>query len=787
MTAAARALALCTLPALACVGALAGPASAAEGSAPRPRVEVAPADDDHPSLLELRRRTAHDVAVRGVLDGSITALPGETVVALPGRSQPLLTGTPTTSAYTEIATTGTDRVLTILVDFGTGDFAGRTWNGPAHGRLTDAAGQQTPYYASVERFEQLLFGPERSLRDYVDVQSGGRYGVGGAVHGWVTVPHNAAYYGVDWCAGTDCPDRVARFVADAMDAFVGDFYAHDPAGDLAAHLAPYDRRDRYDADLDGEFDEPDGYIDRLVLVFAGQGQEDSGEADALHSRYGSVSGDNLDLIDTASPPALPRAAADVIGAESGSGPLGDVRGGHPVGGSGLWVDTFLAVPEDVGLGKLFHLFGHDLGLVHLGDPAATIDVDANVRFWSPMAAGGRLGYVGHAGPDQLDAAPPNLLAAERLLLGWLAPEVVRPTDDRTVELTDGVAAVVPLGALGATTTLSAPATGARAFVTTAGSSAEAVLQRPLAGEEGRVTWRQWTDVEPLFDTLRVQALTAAGWRDIAPVSTGRWGWTSRSAPLPEGASSVRFVYATDLVATGRGVLIDDIAVGSEPTEGGEGGLPAGWTATGWEVGDGTVQAAGPGYYLAERRAHVGYDAALEYAPYVADPRSGTDATDHFAYEDGVLVTFWDGRVADNAVTAHPGSGRLLVVDARPAPVQTVSGAEAPLGIGPFDAAFGTAWTHGFTVDTYALTPGGAIAADQVRVRAQPPAPTFDDREGRFASGGKGQLQLPGAGVTMTVVAEHETTTAVRFGAPPAGPSATVPVEPASAASTPPAT
>lgn len=736
---------------------LMGPAMAAAEAAPRPPAEVAPLGDDYPSQLEQRRRDAREVAVRGVLDGSLAVAPGDTVVELPGRDASLLppaVGAPATSPYAEIATTGTDRVLTVLVDFGTGDYAGRTWNGPVHGQLPEPDRDRdlvTPRPPSdgAAHYDQLLFGSSApSLRDYLAAQSGGRYSVDGTVHDWVKVPYNAAYYGVDACDGADCPERVAALAADAMDAFVDDFYARDLTGDLAAYLEPFDQRDPYDADGDGDFDEPDGYVDRVVLVFAGSGQETSGDPDAVRGRYGSMSFENGD--------------------DPGAGTRG-----HPIGSSGLSVDSFVAAPEDIGLGGLVHLYGHALGLPDLADPSASPTVDSNVAFWSPMATGGRLGSADATGNRGLGTTAPDLLAAERMFLGWLDVEVVGPDVDRTVELGTG-AALVPVGALTGSTTLAAPADGTRAFAATIGSSADAVLQRPLRGDEGRVSWQQWTDVEPAFDTVRVQALDDGTWRDIAPVSTGRSGWTSRSAPLPDGATMLRFVYSTDAVSSGPGAMLDDIRVGDEPAEGAEDGMPDGWTATGWEAGDGTVPTTAPGFYLAERRAYAKYDAALEVGPYVADPRTGATWVDRFGYEDGVLVTFWDGRAADNVVSAHPGSGRLLVVDARPETVPTISGADAPLGIGPFDATFGTTWTRGFTVDAYALAPGGEIMADRVRVRAQPPVPTFDDTDVRYADGSAGQPRLPGVGVTMTVVDTDAAATTVRFGAPTAPPEPTEP-------------
>lgn len=755
---AARAVTLGGAAALLVVAAMAPSASAqpaTETSAPRPAIEAPHTGDDHPGLLERRRRDARDLAVAGVLGGSLSPTLDGTVVALPGAAG-AAAADPTASAYAEVATTGVDNILTLLVDFGTGDYEDRTWNGPVHGQLdstTAAAGGSAELQGSAPaHYEELLFGAGRdSLASYLADQSAGRYGVAGTVHGWVSVPYNAAYYGADDCLAADCPDRVAQLAADAVDAFVADFYAHDPTGSLASFLAPYDRRDRYDGDADGDFTEPDGYIDRLLLVLAGQSEDATGNSDLLRGGFGSIGAD--DVGDT--------------------GPATSRSGGHQLGGSGVWVDTFTAVHEDVALGTLVHRYGHDLGLIDLADPGGSAGVDTSVQFWSPMAGGARLasgpgGNRGSAARAHLGATVPDLLAAERLQLGWLSARVVDPTATETLQLTaDGQdaegadAAVVPLGELTHTVTTTTPRTGERAFVAGIGAAATAVLERPLAGDEERVTWWQWTDTEPVFDTVRTQVLVGATWRDIAPAASGRSAWTSRSAPIAAGATALRFVYATDHVTTGAGVVLDDIRVGETVAAGAEDGIPAGWTATGWASGDGAVERSAAAFYLAERRDLSGYDAALQAGAYVADPRRGSASIDRFGYDDGVLVTLWDHRAADNAVSAHPRAGRLLVVDARPEPLLTTAGAPAPLGMQPRDATFGTSWLRGFSVDTYAAV-GPEVSADRVRVRAQPPLPTFDDTDPVYADGSHGQPRLPAAGVTMTVTAEDRSSTTLQL-------------------------
>jgi immune inhibitor A len=44
---------------------------------------------------------------------------------------------------------------------------------------------------------------------------------------------------------------------------------------------------------------------------------------------------------------------------------------------------------------------------------------------------------------------------------------------------------------------------------------------------------------------------------------------------------------------------------------------------------------------------------------------GPWSTDHFAYQDGMLLHYWDTSVADNNTGLHPGQGLLLPIDAHP--------------------------------------------------------------------------------------------------------------------------
>ena len=111
------------------------------------------------------------------------------------------------------------------------------------------------------------------MRNFYLEQSSGRYTVNGTVENYVTVPYNEARYGTNLCGDIVC-STVWAFVNDEADAFA----AGKTPAQLNAYLAQFDKWDRYDADGDGNFNEPDGYIDHFQAVHAGEGEETGGGA-----------------------------------------------------------------------------------------------------------------------------------------------------------------------------------------------------------------------------------------------------------------------------------------------------------------------------------------------------------------------------------------------------------------------------------------------------------------------------------------------------------------------------
>ena len=137
-------------------------------------------------------------------------------------------------------------------------------------------------------FQNMYFNRMKTL---YEEQSSGQYSVNGTVTDWVKVPFNEARYGRDFCGDIVCNntwylvrDALAYWVQDQLDAGWS-------MGQIQAYLKTFDHQDRYDFDGDGDFNEPDGYIDHFQIVHAG-GDEADGDpiygTDAIWSHRWNV-------------------------------------------------------------------------------------------------------------------------------------------------------------------------------------------------------------------------------------------------------------------------------------------------------------------------------------------------------------------------------------------------------------------------------------------------------------------------------------------------------------------
>ena len=116
----------------------------------------------------------------------------------------------------------------------------------------------------------MFNGAAPSFKDFYLKQSSGRYTAKNTVTDWVKVPCNAATYG----------DNAVEDFGGSW-AFVA---RHRPTPGTTPRWRPARRRrrdqglpravrqvwDRYDFDGDGDFNEPDGYIDHFQAIHAGE-------------------------------------------------------------------------------------------------------------------------------------------------------------------------------------------------------------------------------------------------------------------------------------------------------------------------------------------------------------------------------------------------------------------------------------------------------------------------------------------------------------------------------------
>lgn len=114
-------------------------------------------------------------------------------------------------------------------------------------------------------------------------------------------------------------------------------------------------------------------------------------------------------------------------------------------------------------------------------------------------------------------------------------------------------------------------------------------------------------------------------------------------------------------------MVDEINVTGYDTDGAE--SEAGWTFDGFRVTNGIETTLYSHYYVAEFRQYRGCDQGLRDGVYynfgwATDPVL-YNWVEHFPYQDGLLISYWDTSQRNNNVGLHPGQGLLLPIDAHP--------------------------------------------------------------------------------------------------------------------------
>ncbi|WP_217130751.1 immune inhibitor A domain-containing protein [Streptomyces sp. AC558_RSS880] len=618
------------------------------------------------------------------------------------------------SKYVELGREKTDKIFTILVEFG--DKVDSRYGGdagPLHNQIAEpdrATDNSTAWQEDCDQqhFEDLYFGSGKgvdSVKTYYEKQSSGRYSVEGEVSDWVKVPYNEARYGNNACGDTNCPS-VWNVVSDGLNAWVAQQKAAGRTdAQIKADAARFDEWDRYDFDGDGDFNEPDGYIDHFQIVHAGEDESAGGGAqgeDAIwaHRWY-------------------------AFGTDAGAtGPEQNKLGGTQIGSTGIWVGDYTVQPENGGLGVFAHEYGHDLGLPDHYDTAGG---ENSTGFWTLMSSGSWLG----TGKKEIGDLPGDMTAWDKLQLGWLNYDTAKAGVNSWHKL--GVAEyntknkqalVVTLPKKAVTTEIVPPAEGSTQWWSGSGDNLKNTLSRSvdLTGKtSAALTFDGWYDIEANYDYLYTEVSTDGGanWTAIDGTVDGQ--------PVPRDGSDkpalhgtldgykkfaysldayagqkidLRFRYQSDGGVALKGFTADAITVtadGAPVFSDNAESADAAWTATGFSRVGASFTKDYAQYYIAENRQYVSYDKTLEVGPYNFGFTSRPDWVEHYAYQNGLLIWKWDTSQADNNTSQHPGTGLVLPVDSHPTALKWSDGTLMRNRIQTYDAPFSKYRTDGMTL------------------------------------------------------------------------------------------
>jgi immune inhibitor A len=742
-------------------GLLAGTAALALGAAMVPTAHAATAvrdsgpsvtskSDNRPGPLTKRQEKRREKALDLIESGAASAKQareGGTVVDLASTSET------TASSYYEFPVNKTDHVFTILSEFGG---AGEQHNQiPQPDRTKDNSTYWVPDFDKAH-YDEMFSGDGESFTNYYEQLSSGRYSPTVTTEDWVQVPGDAASYGdnkVEESGGA------WQFIADTGNAW---YNAQKAAGktdaEIKAYLAQFDVWDRYDHDNDGDFNEPDGYIDHFQAIHSGEGEEAGADQSAIwsHRWYAFPQDYNI------------------------TGPAGAQYGGTQIGDTGIWIGDYTVEPENGGLGVFAHEFGHDLGLPDYYDTAGG---ENSTAFWTLMSSGSWLGH-GTETNEGIGTTPGLMGAQEKYDLGWLDYSEVKPGqsgtftlapsqhtyDDPATDANEADQAVkVDLPDKTTSTAYVTPRTGSYAWWSGRGNSLSNTLARAVpAAKSVTVTAPTWYEIEQDYDFLYGEYSLDGGktWalagKPVTGSSSGRWQ-TLRFSYSAGGASSLfRLRYNTDGGLNYAGAFVDDITVKADRTtltDGAENGTN-GWTADGWKISTGTETSTTAQYYLLENRQYVGYDDTLRTGPYqFSEALTRPDWVEFFAFRPGMLVWYIDLAYADNNTSAAPGHGAALPVDARPATFRYPDGTAPSNRRQPFDATFGLSPVPETCLHKQVLTGKGKAQTVQDMKACAPASaaiPTFDDSNPDAyydPSNPQGSTKVAGAGVKATVTAQ----------------------------------
>lgn len=526
--------------------------------------------------------------------------------------------------------------------------------------------ETTLYYDdySKEHYQNMLFGDDGytgpngenfiSMKQYYEEQSGGTLIINGTVTDWYTAPETAAYYGASTDEANDARPR--ELVADALKELV-----NDPS----INLADFDQIDRYDLDGDGNYHEPDGMIDYLLVIHAGVGEEAGGGSlgsDAIWSHRWTLGG-----------------LYSIPGTEY-QDDEGNTRN--------YYAYDYIINPEDGSAGVFCHEFGHDLGLPDEYDTQYSSGTSEPISRWSLMSSGSWSGTI--QGTEPTGISPYSRQILQQTYGGNFQNQTVLNYDEltskgTTIQLNSAsqTGEVIRINLPDLEIPITTPVSGE--YVYWSGKGVDGTnLYHTLtttvdlsSAINPSFQFKAWYDIEEGWDFAYVQ---------VKEVDSEIWtiipGNITTSNPDPEaeiivphgltGTSDgwvdiyfdlsqyngkeveIQLVYATDNYTYGQGIYVDDLMVldHEEVLFSNEAESVDNVVLDGF-IHDKGVQYA-TNYYLIEWRTHTGVDVGLAHNSVL-----GTN----FAYDEGMVVWYVNEYYTENWGASHPGGGFLSVIDA----------------------------------------------------------------------------------------------------------------------------
>ncbi len=537
------------------------------------------------------------------------------------------------------------RVLAILMEFP--DFVHNSI-------LPDETGMYYEDY-NPDHYRQILFGDDgwvapnghhaNSFRQFYEKQSGDSYTVTGDVAGWYMAEMPAAFY------GNNVDGDARSLIREALTAA-----SQDPTVDLNQ----FDIEDRYDLDGDGNYWEPDGLVDHVMVFHSAVGEEAGGGQvgeDAIWSHRWNLGG--------------------VFG-------IPDSSSSAPYWGGLMGAFDYTIAPIDSAVGVISHEYGHDLGLPDEYDTQYTGQGEP-VSMWSIMSSGSWAGEIGGTEPVGFSPFAKEYLQAS-LGGNWQHGAVVNFDDiprRGVVGLLDQASSkgtnhdVIRVSLPNKEQVITVPTSGEYAYFSGSGDNLEnlmAVSVDLTDATTAAVQFKTWYDIELDWDYGYVIAVGSFGQMMLEGNITSNTnpndtnlgnGITGNSAgwidaefdltSLAGEAFDLYVMYKTDGAVSNPGMYVDDLNIVVDETivaTANADVMPEVMMLNGFDVSTGVSETEH--YYLVEWRTHHGVDSGLAHINVAGQPMT---------YEKGMLIWYVDNQYSDNWVGVHPGDGFLGVVDA----------------------------------------------------------------------------------------------------------------------------